>query len=58
MTFARTDLGFEMRAEGAGPNEYHMDLRDLAEDLSGEARTVLAYDRYVRMRQRRRASEN
>ena len=34
-----------------------MDLRDLAEDLSGEARTLLAYDRHVRMQERRRASE-
>ncbi|KAF8443439.1 hypothetical protein BGX38DRAFT_757264 [Terfezia claveryi] len=55
ITFARTDLGFEMREEGAGLNEFEMDLQDLREDLSGEARQLLAYDRYVGRAQRRRA---
>jgi len=52
-------LGFEPRAVGAGPNEYQVDLQGLREDLSGEARTLLAHDRYIDIQQRRRReSEN
>ena len=33
ITFAGTDLGFEATEEGAGLNEFHMELRDAKEDL-------------------------
>lgn len=51
-------MGFKMREEGAGPNEYKMDLWDLKEDLAGKARALLAHDGYLDIQQRTREVES